>query len=323
MMADHLPLAPEYKLGQRTLADGGGFPAGNVEAELVIGLSRLLMIDIENQFPELAMMQSSSSPWLVTLNSSMSSHPPRRGAYGIDAPYAPLLMALGGACLLGLCIWRLSHGAGMAVTPYRISVIALGFGALWLFLNAGIFVYTTRIGKFAVWAELLDRLELKGDERLLDIGCGRGAVLLMAAQRLPRGRAIGVDIWSTRDQSGNAEQVTRRNAALEGVAERVELRTADMRQLPFDDGSFDVVVSSLAIHNVPGAGERAKALREAARVLKQGGKLAIADIRHTRAYASELAACGLTITDRRSLGVRFWYTAGPWAATRLVAAIKP
>ncbi len=74
----------------------------------------------------------------------------------------------------------------------------------------------------------------------------------MAAQRLPRGRAVGVDVWSTKDQSGNAEQVTRQNAELEGVADRVELHTADMRKLPFDDGSFDVVVSSLAIHNVPG-----------------------------------------------------------------------
>ena len=106
-------------------------------------------------------------------------------------------------------------------------------------------------------------------------------------------------------------------------SERVELHTADMRQLPFDDGSFDVVVSSLALHNVAGAGERVRALREAARVLKKGGKLALADIRHTHAYARELEACGLKITDRRSLGFRFWYAAGPWAATRLVAAIKP
>ena len=103
----------------------------------------------------------------------------------------------------------------------------------------------------------------------------------------------------------------------------VELHTADMRQLPFGDGSFDVVVSSLAIHNISGADERARALRDAARVLKKGGKLVIADIRYTRAYARELEACGLKITDRRSLGVRFWYGGGPWAATRLVAAIKP
>jgi arsenite methyltransferase len=109
---------------------------------------------------------------------------------------------------------------------------------------------------------------------------------------------------------------------LEGVAERVDLHTGDMRQLPFDDGVFDVVVSSLAIHNVPGAGERARALREAARVLKKGGKLAIADIRYTRAYARVLEACGLQVTGRRSLGIRFWYSAGPWAATRLVTVIK-
>jgi arsenite methyltransferase len=213
---------------------------------------------------------------------------------------------------------RSGHG-GKAVSNLRCNSER---GRALVFSQAGVFIHTTRTGKFAVWAELLDRLELKGDERLLDIGCGRGAVLLMAAQRLPRGRAVGVDLWSTTDQSGNAEKVTRQNAALEGVAERVELHTADMRQLPFDDGSFDVVVSSLAIHNVPGAGERAKALREAARVLKRSGKLVIADIRHTRAYARELEGCGLKIVERRSLGVRFWYSCGPWAATRLVAALK-
>ncbi len=252
----------------------------------------------------------------------MNSLPPRRGAYGFDAPYAPLLMALGGACLFALSAWRLWSGERNS-TPQTISIFAPAVAGLWLFLNAGFFVYSTRVGKFEVWAELLDRLELKGDERLLDIGCGRGAVLLMAAQCLPRGRAVGIDVWSTKDQSGNAEHVTRRNAALEGVADRVELHTGDMRQLPFDEGSFDVVVSSLAIHNIRGASERARAVREAARVLKKGGKLVIADIRNTRTYARVLETCGLKITERRSLGIRFWFAAGPWAATRLVAAIKP
>jgi arsenite methyltransferase len=200
---------------------------------------------------------------------------------------------------------------------------AQGLAGLWLLLNAATFVHTTRSGKFAVWTELLDRLALKEDERLLDIGCGRGAVVLIVAKRLPRGEATGIDHWSTSDQSGNAEQVTGRNATLEGVVERVVLRTADMRQLPFDDCVFDVVVSSLAIHNVPSAPERARALAEAARVLKTGGRLLIADIRHTAVYARELEACGLTITAHRSLGARFWYAFRPWAATRLVAATKP
>ena len=240
-----------------------------------------------------------------------------RADYGVDAPYAPILMAIGGLGLLTLSALRLAED-GRAVT-----VVAPMFGGMWLLLNAAVFVHTTRLGKFAVWSELLDGLALTGGERLLDIGCGRGAVLLMAAKRLPRGRAVGVDVWSSKDQSGNAEAVTRVNAAAEGVADRIELHTADMRQLPFADDSFDVVVSSLAIHNVPGADQRARALREAARVLKRGGRLLIADIRHVRVYARELEACGLTITDRRSLGIRFWYAFGPWAATHMVAATKP
>jgi cyclopropane fatty-acyl-phospholipid synthase-like methyltransferase len=69
---------------------------------------------------------------------------------------------------------------------------------------------------------LLDSLDLRGDEHVLDLGCGRGAVLLMAAQRLTIGRAVGVDLWKTSDQSGNAEAATRRNADAEGVADRVD-----------------------------------------------------------------------------------------------------
>lgn len=244
----------------------------------------------------------------------------RHADYGFDAPYAPAAMALGGVCLLALAVTRLWFTDGR---PPTISAAMPGLAGLWLLLNAATFVHTTRKGKFRVWADLLDRLNLKGDERLLDIGCGRGAVLLMAAKRLPRGQAVGIDHWSSKDQSGNAESVTRRNAELEGVSGRVELHTADMRRLSFADGSFDVVVSSLAIHNVPRAAERAKAVREAARVLKPGGRLMIADIRHVPDYARELETCGLTITDRRSLGPRFWYAFGPWAATRLVAATKP
>jgi SAM-dependent methyltransferase len=152
------------------------------------------------------------------------------------------MTAFGGACLLALALWGLWLG-GMNSTRRAIIIVAPGAGALWLFLSAGVYVHATRAGKFAVWADLLDRLELEGDERLLDIGCGRRAVLLMAAQRLPRGGAVGVDMWRTMDQSGNAEQVTRQNAALEGVAERVELHSADMRALPFDDGSFDAVAA--------------------------------------------------------------------------------
>jgi arsenite methyltransferase len=50
------------------------------------------------------------------------------------------------------------------------------------------YYYSTGPGKRAVWSEILDGLDLRGDERVLDVGCGRGAVLMLAARRLPDGR---------------------------------------------------------------------------------------------------------------------------------------
>ena len=160
-----------------------------------------------------------------------------------------------------------------------------------------------------VWAELLDRLKLRGDERILDLGCGRGAVLLMAAQHLTTGRAVGVDLWRRVDQSGNSAEATRRNAIAEGVADRVELHTGDMTALPFEDNSFDVVVSSLAIHNISGRAGREKAIGEAVRVLRPGGRLLIADVRATRQHQAQLARLGMNDVARRGLGWRF--LAGP------------
>src|SRR5699024_7150603 len=87
-------------------------------------------------------------------------------------------------------------------------------------------------------------------EKVLEVGCGRGLVLNAAAQRLTTGKAVGIDLWNERDQSGNHPDATRKNAAIEGVAEKVEIITGDARHIPFANNTFDVVVSSLAIHNI-------------------------------------------------------------------------
>ena len=236
------------------------------------------------------------------------AQPRRRGSYGIDAPYWVAIFAVAIAVNIGNAV---ISGRVWAFLP-----------VVFLLACAGSCFYTTLRGKFVVWAGLLDQLGLRGDERILDLGCGRGAVLLLAAQRLTTGRAVGVDLWRKRDQSGNAADATRRNAVAEGVADRVELHTADMTALPLDDDSFDLVVSSLAIHNISGRAGRDKALAEAVRVLRPGGRLLIADIWATRHYQARLVTLGMSDVARRRLGWRFWW-GGPWAPTRLVTATKP
>ncbi|MEV6346329.1 class I SAM-dependent methyltransferase [Actinoplanes sp. NPDC051851] len=227
-----------------------------------------------------------------------------RPHYGIDAPPLPFVLgAAGAACALAAL--RLPA----ARTPLALA------GAV-LLAGAGVYFHTTLRGKFRVWDEILDGTGLRGDERLLDMGCGRGAVLIAAARRLPRGRAVGVDLWSF-DQSGNRPDATLANAAAAGVADRVEVQTGDMTALPFPDASFDVVTSAMAIHNIPSAEGRRHALDEAVRVLRPGGRLVIADpAPFTRRYAAHLGQ-----GTPRGLGPRYWYS-GPWVAASLLRAVK-
>ena len=238
----------------------------------------------------------------------------RHGEYGYDAPYALVMFGL---LAVSSGIWAAMawldgpiRGA-MPITLYFVFFLA----------NTSSFFYTTRRGKFLEWNRILDRLRLRGDEEVLDMGCGRGAVLTAVARRLTTGRVTGIDIWSTKDQSGNAKSVTLRNASLEGVGNRVRIDTGDMRALPYPDGAFDLVVSSLAIHNIRSNADRKRAIVEGYRVLKPGGRMVIADIRATAIYEDALRTLGASNVERHRLGWRFWW-GNPIAGTTLLTASR-
>jgi ubiquinone/menaquinone biosynthesis C-methylase UbiE len=172
-------------------------------------------------------------------------------------------------------------------------------GAVCLALGAAMTAYGLR-GKFNMRDLMLARINWQGGEQVLDIGTGRGLLAIGAAKRLTTGSATGIDIWRAEDLSGNTAQNALRNAALEGVKDKLVLRTEDVRKMSFPDASFDVVLSLLCLHNIEDRKEQADACREIARVLKPGGTALIADYVPTRRYASALAQAGLTVESSRS-----------------------
>ena len=215
-----------------------------------------------------------------------------RADYGVDAPIAIRNMLI--VCALGI-ISLITRAAGVwdKESPVALLGMPLISGGLACGAMAGWMIYSSKRGKVREREEYLDLLEWHGDERVLDVGCGRGLFLIGAARRLTTGRAMGIDIWQAEDLSGNEPAAPVNNALIEGVADRVEVQTADARKLPFGDASFDVVLSSAALHNIYNAGERQTAVREIARVLKVGGRVLIVDVRHIRQYARTLRDAGL------------------------------
>ena len=166
----------------------------------------------------------------------------RRGDYGYDAPRQGLLPTGGGGVLFAClaAIHRRGH-ARLARLDLAASLFLFGWFAMYL--------HTTRRGKFEVWADILAGVPLRGDEQVLDMGCGRGGVMAMVAKLVSHGHVVGLDLW-TEDQSGNRPETTLRNLELECVRDRCELKTGDMLAMPLSDATFDLVVSSMAIHNI-------------------------------------------------------------------------
>ena len=233
-----------------------------------------------------------------------------RADYGLDAPGVVRGFAIAGV-LTGVGAVLLAL-AGVPVAPDL-----LGLSAVMFLATVALMVHSSRRGKLLERDRLLDGLGLRGGEDVLDVGCGRGLLLVGAAKRLPRGRAVGVDIWSARDQSDNRRAATLANAEAEGVPERVEVLDADMRSLPFPDGSFDAVVSSIAIHNLDDAAGRERACLEIARVLRPGGRVAVLDLRATAEYAIAFEDAGLADVKRSARSFRMY------PPVRVVTARRP
>lgn len=142
-----------------------------------------------------------------------------------------------------------------------------GMGKHWLLPLYDPFTRLAGVGR--VHERLLDRANLRPGQRVLEIGCGTGNLLLTLKRRRPDVDALGID------PDPGALRRARRKAARQNLRIRYEQAFAD--ELPLPDDSFDRVLSSFMLHHLD-EGDRARALREASRVLRPGGELHVVDI---------------------------------------------
>jgi SAM-dependent methyltransferase len=156
----------------------------------------------------------------------------------------------------------------------------------------------------ALWADYLSRLPIGGRARVLEVGCGTGAVTATIAALPGVGEAVGVDPLPF-----FVERARRR-------APDLRFEVGDGRALPFDDDSFDGVVFSTTLCHIPGP---ERALAEARRVLRPGGHLLV--------YDGDYATTTVAVSDRDPLqacvatAVRT-LVHDPWLVRRLTGLVR-
>lgn len=220
--------------------------------------------------------------------------------YGVDAPGVMRAFFLGGfACLLFALLAPHNLRLGAAILNVRSFFWPAGF-----FIGEGLlFLLYVKFGKFRHRDFMLGMHSWRGDEHVLDVGCGRGLLLAGAAKRIVEkqgpGHVTGIDIWSNTDMAANSAAATEQNLKLEGVSQICTLLSEPAQQMAFPDASFDLIVSNLCLHNIYHQPTRHQAIAQIARVVKPGGTILLSDYKLTRAYAQQLRELGFAVERRR------------------------
>ncbi len=125
--------------------------------------------------------------------------------YGLDAPGLVRGFLFGGPALIRGRMVSESAGRKRRNNGPLIGFgIAMFYTGIVFFVESLLMMASSYYGKFRARDDLLDSLHLRGDETVLDVGCGHGLLLIGAAKRLPHGRSLGIDLWSQVDQGNNS-----------------------------------------------------------------------------------------------------------------------
>jgi ubiquinone/menaquinone biosynthesis C-methylase UbiE len=119
-------------------------------------------------------------------------------------------------------------------------------------------------------------MEWNGNGTVLDIGCGSGALSIKLAKKFPEAKITGIDYWGVEWDYNKAQ--CQQNAYVEGVEKKITFIKASASKLPFENESFDIVVSNFTFHEVKDSKNKIDVIKEALRVVKQGGIFVFHDL---------------------------------------------
>jgi SAM-dependent methyltransferase len=129
--------------------------------------------------------------------------------FGIEAPTAIRNLLIGSFASLFVFIGSIIFVAINAfVTIFEIAILLVFLGTLTI---SSLLFISSKYSKMSNRDQLLDRINLNGEETILDIGCGRGLFTVGAAAKMTTGKVYGIDIWNSEDLSANSETSIMKN----------------------------------------------------------------------------------------------------------------
>lgn len=163
----------------------------------------------------------------------------------------------------------------LRILALAITLIVMAF-LLYMLISRYLFSYNGGAVSSKILDYVLGHLQWDGSGKLLDIGCGSGAMTVKAAKKYQRAKLVGIDYWGIEWDYGEAQ--CRQNASLERVDDRIDFTRGDAAALPFEDEYFDAAVSNFVFHEVKSQKDKRLVVKEALRVVKKGGAFTFHDL---------------------------------------------